>query len=454
MRTTKTRLISGVAITALALFTAACGGDDDPDTSDSAAASDSTSASESASPSDSPSEEPAEEITLTVNTFGDFGYAKSGLFEQYMAEHPNITIKDTAVEQENDYWKALQPRLASGAGVGDVQGIEVGRIAEVTSKQADKWWSMQELGGGDLSSQFLEWKWGQATTADGNTLGLGTDTGPMALCYRQDLFTKAGLPTDPTEVSALWKTWDDYVAVGEQFQAKAPDGSHWVDTATNFFNAVISSETSKFSDAEGNLIYADSPAVQAAWDLSVKVAQSDISAKLSAWTDDWNKGFGAGTFATISCPAWMQGYIQGQAGDAGKGKWNIALAPAGGNWGGSYLGIPKGAPHPEEAFELIKFLTSAEAQEKVFSTVGNFPSNVGAISSPGVTGFISEYFSGAEAGKIFGEMATSIPVQTVGPNDGIVQNSISTGLQRVEQQGEDPEKSWNKVLDDVEKAVG
>jgi cellobiose transport system substrate-binding protein len=436
MRTSRTRTLTGAAVAALALLTAACG------------SSGGSGAAVSPAPSD-------EKITLTVNLFGDFGYKKAGLYDQFMADHPNITVEETSVEQENDYWKALQPRLASGTGVGDIQGIEVGRIAQVTSQQADLWYSIQDLGGGDLSSQFLEWKWGQATTADGKTLGLGTDTGPMALCYRQDLFKEAGLPTDPAEVGALWTSWDDYNTVGEQYQAKAPKNSHWVDTATNFFNAVISSETSKFSDANGELIYEDSPQVKEAWDLSVKVAQSDITAKMSAWTDDWNKGFSTGTFATISCPAWMQGYIQGQAGDKGKGKWNIAVAPAAGNWGGSYLGIPKGAAHPAEAFELAKFLTSAGAQEKVFTTAGNFPSNTGAVSSAGVTSFVSDYFGpGAEAGKIFGQEATSIPVQTVGPNDGIVQNAISTGLQRIEQQGANPDESWQKVVNDVNKAVG
>jgi cellobiose transport system substrate-binding protein len=52
-----------------------------------------------------------------------------------------------------------------------------------------------------------------ATTPDGKSLiGLPTDTGGLAICYRQDLFAKAGLPTDPAKVSAMFTTWDDYVA--------------------------------------------------------------------------------------------------------------------------------------------------------------------------------------------------------------------------------------------------
>ena len=41
-------------------------------------------------------------------------------------------------------------------------------------------------------------------------------------------------------------------------------------------------------------------------------------------------------FATIACPAWMTGVIEGNAGPDAKGKWDIAQVPgSGGNWGGS-----------------------------------------------------------------------------------------------------------------------
>ena len=37
------------------------------------------------------------------------------------------------------------------------------------------------------------------------------------------------------------------------------------------------------------------------------------SAGLAAFSNDWNTGYKKGTFATVTCPAWMMGYIQGQA---------------------------------------------------------------------------------------------------------------------------------------------
>ncbi len=45
----------------------------------------------------------------------------------------------------------------------------------------------------------------------------------MAICYRKDLFAKAGLPTDRDAVAKLWAGgWGKYLDVGERFKDKAP----------------------------------------------------------------------------------------------------------------------------------------------------------------------------------------------------------------------------------------
>ena len=85
-----------------------------------------------------------------------------------------------------------------------------------------------------------------------------------------------------------------------------------------------------------------------------------------AFHADWNAGFKNATFATVTCPAWMMGYIQGQAPNA-DGKWNIADVPGGGgNWGGSFLTVTKQSQHQKEAAALVKFLTSPKSELYVF----------------------------------------------------------------------------------------
>ncbi len=313
-------------------------------------------------------------ITLTVDLFGSFGFKEAGLYEEYQKLNPNVTIKQSDTQDEVDYWKSLQTRLAGGGGLADVQGVEVGRIASVTQQQADKFQDLKEFGADKLKGEFAEAKWQAATTEDGKILGLGTDVGPEAMCYRTDLFQQAGLPTDREELAKKWSTWEGYLELGKEYKKKAPAKSAWLDSVGSLYAIMIGQEKERYYDASGELIYDKNPAVKKAWDTSVAAAEADLSAKLDQWSPQWNQAFAAGSFATIPCPAWMLGYVKGQAGDAGKGKWDIAKLPGGaGNWGGSYLSIPRAAKHKKEAYQLIEWLTAPEQQAKVFQKQGNFP---------------------------------------------------------------------------------
>lgn len=423
MHTTRSRAAVAVAaMTAGALALSACG---DGPSEDSAAA------------------DGDGKTTLTVSLFGTFGYEESGLFEQYMAENPDIRIEYESTQGEDKYWPALQTKLNSGSGTADVQGIEVARISEVTANQADLWTDLRETAAADRIGDYVGWKADAATTADGRVLGLGTDIGPMALCYRSDLFEEAGVPSDPDELAARLGSWEDFIALGEEFQAGAPEGTAFHDSAGGLYNAIVSTEEQIYYDQGGELVLESNPAVRRAFDLAAQAGQSGLTARLEQFVDpSWDGGFGSGTFASIACPSWMIGYIKGKAGDAGAGKWNITTLPGGqgGNWGGSYLGIPAVSEHREEAAALIAWLTDAEQQATVFANVGNFPSNTGAIDL--VADTTDDYFNGAPIGEIFSSSAANAPTQILGPGDGVAKNALVQALLSVEANGVNPDDAW------------
>ncbi|WP_145499348.1 ABC transporter substrate-binding protein [Streptomyces sp. CFMR 7] len=392
-------------------------------------------------------------ITLTIDLFGAFGFKEAGLYEEYQKLNPNVTIKQSDTQDEVDYWKSLQTRLAGGGGLADVQGVEVGRIASVTQQQADKFQDLKEFGADKLKGEFAESKWQAATTEDGKILGLGTDVGPEAMCYRTDLFQQAGLPTDREELAKKWATWDGYLELGKEYKKKAPAKSAWLDSVGSLYAIMIGQEKERYYDASGELIYDKNPAVKKAWDTSVAAAEAGLSAKLDQWSPQWNQAFAAGSFATIPCPAWMLGYVKGQAGDAGKGKWDIAKLPGGaGNWGGSYLSIPRAAKHKEEAYKLIEWLTAPEQQAKVFQKQGNFPSATGTIEQ--IADAKDEYFSNAPIGQIFGDAAKESPVQVLGVHDQNVMQQLTNALSEVERKGVSSEKAWETAKKGVANVIG
>ncbi|MFG2332580.1 ABC transporter substrate-binding protein [Streptomyces sp. NPDC048604] len=392
-------------------------------------------------------------VTITVDLFGSFGYKEAGLYAEYEKLHPGVTIKQTDTEDEADYWKSLQTRLAGGGGLADVQGIEVGRIASVAQQQTDRFVDLKKYGADALKNQFAPAKWAAATGKGGEVLGLGTDVGPEAMCYRTDLLAQAGLPTDRTELAKRWATWDGYLELGKQYKAKAPGKSAWLDSVGSLYSVMIGQQKERYYNAAGDLIWETNPALKTAWDTSVEASDAGLSAKLDQWSPQWNQAFAAGSFATIPCPAWMLGYIKGQAGEAGKGKWDVAALPGGaGNWGGSYLAVPKAAKHKKEAYELIKWLTAPEQQAKIFTKQGNFPSSTGAITR--ISDATDPYFSGAPIGKIFGTAAQAAPVQVLGVHDQNVAQQITNALSEVERKGTASEQAWKNAKKGVENTIG
>ncbi|MGJ5757827.1 ABC transporter substrate-binding protein [Streptomyces galbus] len=393
-------------------------------------------------------------VTITMGLYGVMGLKETGLLEQYEKENPGVDIKAEIAGDEQTYYTALQTRLAAGKGLKDIQGIEVGRAKEITDTQADKFADFSDVPGLD---HFLPWKESQITTADGKVLGLGTDIGPMAVCYRKDYFAQAGLPTERDQVAKLWEgDWKKYVEVGRTFK-KDFKGKNvaYMDAASGLFNAMIYGSPEQFYDEKGELIYDSNPVVKQAWGLAADAAEGGLTAKLRQFQPGWDPGLANGTFATAVCPAWMLSHISEKAGPANKGKWDVAKAPKGANWGGSFLGVVEQSPVKEEAKKLVAWLTAPEQQAHVFQEIGNIPSSRQALDSPEVKNATSAYFSGAPIGRIFGAAAQEIPdKQVLGRKDGTIKDTFSQGLTLIEQQGTARDKAWNTTAERIEKAVG
>ncbi|ROR44307.1 ABC transporter substrate-binding protein [Kitasatospora cineracea] len=394
-------------------------------------------------------------ITLNVGDFGTFGYVEAGLYDEYMAAHPNITIKYQTTQDGQKYWDALTTHLGSGSGLADIQAVEVGYIAQATNTLGDKFVDLGKTDGINASN-WLPWKSKQATTPSGSMIGLGTDIGPMAICYRTDLFQQAGLPTDREQVGKLWAgDWAKFVETGQQYQKNAPAGTFFTDSASGLFNAVLSAQPEQYSDASGKLVYKTSAGVKKAWDLAVSASQAKISAGLRQFQDPWNAAVANAKFAAVVCPSWMTSSLSKYGGEAGKGKWDVAAAPVASNWGGAFLTVPKAGKHIKEAAALAAWLTAPEQQAKVFTKVGNLPSTVGGLQQPAVQGAKLEYFNNAPTGQIFAASATSIQPVPIGEQDGNVKTIITdNGILDIEEHGTDPAKAWDNVTKLVDDKTG
>jgi cellobiose transport system substrate-binding protein len=387
-------------------------------------------------------------VHLTVSLFGQFGY--EDLYKQFEKAHPGLVVTERGRgSQLSNYTPKLTQQLAAGSGAGDVVALEEGTIVGFQA-QSQQFVDLKQYGAAALEDRFLPWKWQQGQTADGKLIGLGTDIGSIAMCYRRDLFAKAGLPTGRDEVSKLWRTWDDYIAVGQRFKA-ANTGAKFIDGGNNAYNTILMQQGDHtYFDRSGKLVIDTNPGVKRAFDTTVRMITGGLSAGYKSFTDQWVAGFKNGSFATIACPAWMLGVIEGNAGPANSGKWDVAAVPGGGgNWGGSFLAVPTQSKHPKEAAELVKFLTSPQGQLAAFKSKNNLPSSPQALDDPSLAGATNAYFSGAPVGKIFGAGAKQLEPVYLGPKNQVVRDALENTLVALGQGQLTPQQAWARAVADA-----
>ncbi len=424
-KTRRTRTRRGLAIGAVTLLlgaTAACGGGSDADATDEGG-----------------------KITLTVATFNEFGY--EDLLKEYMDLHPDIKVVQKKTGTWEEHRDNLYTKLAAGSGLSDIEAIEGDGMPAIL-EEADAFVDLSDPG---LDGRWLDWKEAAGTTTDGTLIGYGTDIGPEGICYRADLFEKAGLPTDRDEVAPLFETWDSYFETGKQFVKKMPDTA-WYDSSKGVSQAMVNQIEHPFEEEDGTIVATSNPEVRDVFDTVTSMQAAGLATNLDQWSDDWVAAFQKDGFATMACPGWMLGVIEGNA--EGVEGWDIANAfpGGGGNWGGSFLTVPAQSEHPEQAKELAAWLTAPEQQLKAFEAKGTFPSQVEALDDPVLTDQVNAFFNDAPTGEILSERAQAVTVQPYkGPKYADIIAAFQNAILRVDQGQATPEESWDTFVSDVER---
>ncbi|MFC7440776.1 ABC transporter substrate-binding protein [Laceyella putida] len=381
-------------------------------------------------------------------TFGVTGYDK--LIKEYEKTHPNVKIKNQNAEF-NDHHNRLFNAISTGSGAPDVTMIEVGAIEKYRDAQT-RFNNLYDLGAKELQSKYLDWKWKIGESADGSFLfGLPTDIGPTVMYYRTDLFKQAGLPTDPQEVAAKIKTWDDFEKAA--LQVKEKTGKPMLDNVELIYNARRDQAPETYFNRKDELIIESSPYVKRAYDYTVKLIKQGVVGNQNLWTPEWGAAMKNGGYATMLSASWMNAQIKGNAPDS-KDVWAVTAIPEGaGNWGGSYLAIPKESKHAKEAYEFAKWLVSPENQLKSFKDAGLFPSTPELYDKPEFTEFEDEYFYNDNITPVFAAAAKKVKPVYTGKNYQIAQAEIIKALQNVQTKKADPEAEWKAAIERIKKQI-
>lgn len=345
--------------------------------------------------------------------------------ELWNADHPDIKV--TVQEQGGGDELVTKMITAAKAGEGaDLVQAEYQMIPTLVSN--DVLTDVAEFTG-EAKEKFTESVWKQVTLGSPAVYAIPQDTAPLALFYREDLFTQFGL--------SVPKTWAEFADTARQLKQKDPGralttfssndaglfaglsqqaGATWWQTSGESWKVAVDDEASrKVADFWGGLV------------------KDGVIDNQPMYTPAWNKALNDGTQIAWVSAVWAPGTLTTSAPDT-KGKWKMAPLPqwtAGsartGSWGGSATGITAKAAKDGKAKAAAKFATWLNTDPKAVAALvkeaGVYPAATAAQSGGALT--TPEFFANQpEFYRLAADIAKGTAAAGWGPNVNVAYNTF------------------------------
>ncbi|WP_114560526.1 ABC transporter substrate-binding protein [Desertihabitans aurantiacus] len=341
----------------------------------------------------------------------------------------------------------LRTSLAAQSYIPDLTYINSNNALYFPSE--DQFLDLAELGADAHEQDFYPWKWSLCRTPTGVLRFYPLDIGPTGFFYRRDIFADAGLPSEPEEVSAATRTWDEWLELGAKLRRDADVAL--VQTTTVLFDIFLDSSAERFFDAQDRPLF-DRPgsAVRQAWDLAVRALEMGVVANAASTTDQ-NAGWVSGRTAGHLEGAWWTQVVKETAPDTA-GEWRIATQPGPpGNSGGSFVAIPRTCKDPEAAFALIEWMQSPENQVRTYNDVQLFPSTPASFET-GQMDPQSDFFGGQDPLEFFSTAAQTVPTTFISTHESKT-GAFDTELALVANGAKEPEAGWEAAVAEVNRVL-
>ncbi|AXG82270.1 ABC transporter substrate-binding protein [Streptomyces paludis] len=391
--TTRRRGVRGAglaSVVALALTLTACGGSsDDGGGTESGSADDVKTALEKGG-------------NLTVWTW-DSTIPK--VAKDFEAAHPKVKVKVVNAGTSKDEYTALQNAISAGKGVPDVAQIEYFALGQFSLAKSVA--DLSQYGADKLADSYSPGPW-NAVTSGKAVYGLPVDSGPMALYYNKKVFDKYKI--------AVPTTWDEYVTAAEKLHKADPKAYITADTGeAGFATSLIWQAGGHPYKVDGTNVGIDftdagSATYAKTWQ---KLIDGKLLSPVTSWTDEWFKGLGDGTIATLATGAWMPTNLKTGAPGAA-GDWRVAPLP---QWkagekssaesGGSSLAVPAASKNKALAYAFTEY-AAAGAGVKSRVKDGAYPATTADMTSKEFLDTKFDYFGGQEINKVFAQSASEV----------------------------------------------
>ena len=335
------------------------------------------------------------ETTITVWAWAP---AVEQIAKDFEKEHPKITVKVVNAGTGNDQYVKLQNAIKAGSGAPDVAQIEYYALPQFAL--SDSLVDLKGFGFDSFADKYTDSTWNSVSLNDG-VYALPQDSGPMALFYNKAVFDQYGI--------AVPTTWDEYVAAAKQLHAADPTKYITNDTGdAGFTTSMIWQaggqpyKTEKSTDVSINLQDEGSKKFADTWS---QLVEGGLVSPITSWSDEWYKGLGDGSIATLTIGAWMPGNLESGVAQA-SGDWRVAPMPtwekgqaASAENGGGGDAILKQSKNKLAAAGFLQYMNEGDGTQTSIAK-GGFPSTVADLNNDSFLNYESPYFGGQKINQV------------------------------------------------------
>ena len=367
---------------------------------------------------------------------------------------PNVESWNAAKDPDLNLYLLSLPALERRMSSGFLSDTPVADLMEADVRVASRAFTgpLEDVGFLDLTDRITEsgileeinapsfTPW----TSRGRIFGLPHDVHPVMLAYRADLVEAAGI--DVSEI----ETWTDFIRLMSPLMADADgDGSPdryllnvWetqIDTIEAF---VLQAGGSYFDERERVAINSEVNAEVIATLATWVTGPGRIAVDAQEFTASGNRLKLEGFVVASIMPDWLGGVWKQDMGDLA-GKIKLMPVPAwkaGGCrttvWGGTMLGIARSTKDPEAAWEMAKHLYLSEDLAKQLYESNGIISPIRRLWDREYYDKADPYFQGQAPGRMYIDLAPSVPRRTSSPFNQIAKERVRDALSRLRQHAE------------------
>lgn len=424
----KTAVSISALLMAFSVVVSGCGGNNNSSgSSNNAGKKGASSATTAPAASKAPSTEP-----VTLNAWvmpnspkPDADFLKT--LDPYLKEHPNVKVKVTVLDW-GSAWTKITTAATSGEGPDLLQLgstwvpaiASMGGIDKVTDKVAD-------VGGAEA---FLPAIWKTTSIAgDSEVYGVPWFVDARAIYYRTDVFKQAGVNPE-----TAFKDWDSFKSALEAVNGQTVDGkkiaalglpgkNDW-NVVHNIFPWIWAAGGDVLSQDNKDVVFNAEKGLKGVM-FYTGLAQEGLVEKssLEKNSSQIESDFGDGKSAVIISGPWLAKNFATPKANGGmddkKAAKNFAVAPlpAGPEGqatfvGGSELTVFSGSKNKEATWEIIKYLTSDEAEKAYADVSGQLPARVSLLDAPDLDVNMKAFSEATKYGRTYPSIPQWGPTET------------------------------------------